>query len=100
MNQTLRASAAGIALALSGSLLATDTAAQQQVLNLYSSRHYQTDEALYANFEKASGIKVNRIEGPEDPLIDAFGMSAAELQAVVRTAVQEAMMGVTGRLPD
>jgi iron(III) transport system substrate-binding protein len=71
MNQTLRASAAaGIALALSGSLLTTDTAAQQQVLNLYSSRHYQTDEALYANFEKASGIKVNRIEGPEDPLIE------------------------------
>jgi iron(III) transport system substrate-binding protein len=44
--------------------------ASQKVLNLYSSRHYQTDEALYANFEKATGIKVNRIEGPEDPLIE------------------------------
>jgi iron(III) transport system substrate-binding protein len=44
--------------------------AQQQVLNLYSSRHYQTDEALYTNFEKATGIKINRIEAPEDPLID------------------------------
>jgi iron(III) transport system substrate-binding protein len=42
----------------------------QQVLNLYSSRHYQTDEALYSNFEKATGIKVNRIEAPEDPLIE------------------------------
>jgi iron(III) transport system substrate-binding protein len=40
------------------------------VLNLYSSRHYQTDEALYANFEKATGIKINRIEGLEDPLIE------------------------------
>ena len=27
--------------------------AQEQVLNLYSARHYQTDEALYANFTKA-----------------------------------------------
>lgn len=44
--------------------------AQQQVLNLYSSRHYSTDEALYTNFEKATGIKINRIEGPEDPLIE------------------------------
>jgi iron(III) transport system substrate-binding protein len=42
----------------------------QQVLNLYSSRHYNTDEALYKNFEKATGIKINRIEGPEDPLIE------------------------------
>jgi iron(III) transport system substrate-binding protein len=31
-------------------------------LNLYSARHYQTDEALYANFTKATGIKVNRLE--------------------------------------
>jgi iron(III) transport system substrate-binding protein len=44
--------------------------AEQKVLNLYSSRHYQTDEALYANFEQKTGIRINRIEGPEDPLIE------------------------------
>ncbi len=44
--------------------------AQTSVLNLYSSRHYQTDEALYSNFTKASGLKVNRIEAAEDPLIE------------------------------
>ena len=44
--------------------------AQEKVLNLYSSRHYQTDEALYANFTKKTGIKVNRIEAAEDPLIE------------------------------
>lgn len=44
-------------------------AAQEKVLNLYTSRHYQTDEALYANFTKKTGIKVNRIEAGEDPLI-------------------------------
>ena len=44
--------------------------AQQKVLNLYSSRHYQTDEVLYSNFEKATGIKINRIEGLEDPLLE------------------------------
>jgi iron(III) transport system substrate-binding protein len=52
-------------------LLASASAfAQEQVLNLYSSRHYQTDEALYANFTKLTGIKINRIEAGEDPLIE------------------------------
>jgi iron(III) transport system substrate-binding protein len=59
----------GIALAVAA-LLAGTALAQDQVLNLYSSRHYQTDEALYANFTKATGIKINRIEGGEDPLIE------------------------------
>jgi iron(III) transport system substrate-binding protein len=44
--------------------------AQDNVLNLYSSRHYQTDEALYANFTKLTGIRINRIEAGEDPLIE------------------------------
>ena len=44
--------------------------AQDNVVNLYSARHYQTDEALYANFTKATGIKVNRIEGGEDALME------------------------------
>ena len=44
--------------------------AQDKVLNLYSSRHYQTDEALYANFTAKTGIKVNRIEANEDALLE------------------------------
>lgn len=70
MKQIHIAALAVIALGLAAALTAPAVEAQQQALNLYSSRHYQTDEALYANFEKATGIKVNRIEGPEDPLIE------------------------------
>jgi iron(III) transport system substrate-binding protein len=44
--------------------------AQEKVLNLYSARHYQTDEALYADFTKQTGIKINRIEGKEDELLE------------------------------
>lgn len=44
--------------------------AQEKVLNLYSSRHYETDEALYTNFTKQTGIRINRIEGSEDVLIE------------------------------
>jgi iron(III) transport system substrate-binding protein len=38
-------------------------------LNLYSSRHYDTDERLYSDFEDTTGIKINRIEGNADELI-------------------------------
>lgn len=41
----------------------------EKVVNLYSSRHYDTDERLYSDFEKATGIKVNRIEGKADELM-------------------------------
>lgn len=51
-------------------LMALGTAAQAQgVVNLYSSRHYDTDERLYSDFTEATGIKVNRIEGNADELI-------------------------------
>jgi spermidine/putrescine-binding protein len=42
----------------------------QAVLNLYTARHYQTDEALYANFTRQTGIKVNRLEGKEEELVE------------------------------
>lgn len=38
-------------------------------LNLYSARHYATDEALYANFTKATGIKINRLEVDDAGLV-------------------------------
>ncbi len=39
--------------------------AQERVLNLYSARHYQTDEALYENFTKATGIRIQRVEADD-----------------------------------
>lgn len=57
------------AIALSAALLGSATA-EENILNLYSARHYQTDEALYANFTKQTGIKINRIEGKEDELLE------------------------------
>lgn len=38
-------------------------------LNLYSARHYDTDERLYSDFTAATGIKINRIEGKADELM-------------------------------
>ena len=48
-------------------LLTLTSAAQavEQVLNLYSARHYSTDEALYTGFTKATGIKINRVDADD-----------------------------------
>lgn len=51
--------------------------AQEKLLNLYSSRHYQTDESLYANFTKQTGIPIKRIEAGEDPLIERLKNEAS-----------------------
>ena len=57
-------------LALSAALtLAPAAQAQDRVLNLYSARHYQTDEALYANFTQATGIRINRVEADDAGLL-------------------------------
>ncbi|HYR35887.1 MAG TPA: Fe(3+) ABC transporter substrate-binding protein [Burkholderiales bacterium] len=57
-------------LAMLLAVCAFSATAQENVVNVYSSRHYKTDEALYESFTKATGIKVNRIEGGEDALIE------------------------------
>jgi iron(III) transport system substrate-binding protein len=75
----------GIALALV--LLAGPAMAQEQVLNLYSSRHYKTDEALYAGFTKTTGIKINRIEGGEDALLERIRNEGARSPADVLITV-------------
>ncbi len=38
-------------------------------LNVYSARHYPSDDALYAGFTKATGIKINRVEASGDKLL-------------------------------
>ena len=56
--------------ALSVAVLAGGLPARaQEVVNLYSARHYQTDDALYEGFTKKTGIEINRIEGESDALI-------------------------------
>ena len=53
-------------LALVAGLTAGSVWAQSApVLNLYSARHYSTDEALYANFTKATGIRVQRVDADD-----------------------------------
>lgn len=59
--------------------LATALPAFAGELNLYSSRHYDTDLKLYDMFTEATGIRVNLIEGSGDELqarIEAEGVNS------------------------
>jgi iron(III) transport system substrate-binding protein len=79
MNRTLSALLAASTLALASQALA----AEEPVLNLYSARHYQTDEALYSNFTKATGIKINRIEAGDEQLVERLKNEGAASPADV-----------------
>jgi iron(III) transport system substrate-binding protein len=79
-----------IAATLAG--LGNTALAQDKVLNLYSARHYQTDEALYANFTKSSGIKINRIEGKEDELLERIKNEGSNSPADIFLTVDAARL--------
>jgi iron(III) transport system substrate-binding protein len=66
--------------------------AQEKVLNLYSARHYQTDEALYSNFTKATGIKINRIESGDEALLERLTNEGANSPADVVLLVDAARL--------
>ncbi|UWQ95760.1 extracellular solute-binding protein [Rhodobacteraceae bacterium M385] len=63
--------------------MSTALAAQAQELNLYSSRHYETDERLYSDFTELTGITINRIEGNADELIARMSAEGANSPADV-----------------
>ena len=45
-------------------------ATSEEVVNVYSARHYDTDMALYEEFTRQTGIEINLIEGGSDALIE------------------------------
>ncbi len=67
--------------------LAAALPAAAQDLNVYSSRHYDSDDALYEGFTEATGIAVNRIEGEADELIARMKAEGANSPADVLLTV-------------
>jgi len=70
-----------------GALLAACTSVQAEELNIYSSRHYDTDERLYSGFTEATGIDINRIEGEADELIERIRLEGDNSPADVLITV-------------
>ena len=56
-------------------------------VNLYSSRHYDTDERLYSDFTDLTGITINRIEANADELIARMQAEGANSPADILLTV-------------
>lgn len=83
-----------VAVAAVSSLSAASAFAQDKVVNLYSARHYSTDEALYSNFTKLTGIKIDRIDGGEDALLTRIKAEGANSPADVFLTVDAGRLWV------
>ena len=78
--------------------LAGAAQAQDKVLNLYSARHYQTDEALYSNFTRITGITINRIEGKEEELLERIKNEGANSPADIFLTVDASRLAQAEQL--
>lgn len=98
----MRKSLTGLVGLMAFAGLCTTAQAQDKVLNIYSARHYQTDQVMYDTFTRSTGIKINRVEaddagivqrlrteGSASPadlvlLVDAARLASADMQGLFR----------------
>jgi iron(III) transport system substrate-binding protein len=77
---------AGLALSAGSAL------AQAPVLNLYSARHYQTDESLYRQFTQATGIRIQRVDSDDAGILARLRAEGAASPADVILLVDAARL--------
>jgi iron(III) transport system substrate-binding protein len=73
-------------------LAGTAASAQEQVLNIYSARHYPTDEALYSTFTKTTGVKINRVDSDDAGIVSRLKAEGAASPADVILLVDAARL--------
>jgi iron(III) transport system substrate-binding protein len=79
-----------VAAALFGA--AGTASAQEQVVNLYSARHYQTDEGMYEAFTRTTGIKINRVDADDAGILARLKAEGAASPADVILLVDAARL--------
>jgi iron(III) transport system substrate-binding protein len=84
--------AALAAATLAASLAVAPALAAEAVMNLYSARHYQTDEALYSDFTRQTGIRINRIEAGDEALLERLRSEGRNTPADVLLLVDAARL--------
>lgn len=78
--------------ALLAASLVTVASAQDKVLNLYSARHYQTDEVMYDTFTRTTGIKINRVDADDAGIVARLRTEGAASPADVVMLVDAARL--------
>ncbi len=59
----------------------TEGPKSEKIVNLYTDRHYESDDALYQKFTDQTGIKVNVVKGKPDELIERLKTEGADSEA-------------------
>ena len=88
----VRSTLARTALAAAALCASFAAAAQDQVLNLYSARHYPTDEALYSAFTQTTGIRIQRVDTDDAGLLARLKSEGASSPADVVLLVDAARL--------
>lgn len=83
----IAAGAAAVAVGVHHLSESASFAQSNQVINLYSARHYDTDTAIYESFTQKTGIKVNLVEADADKLIERMKSEGANSPADVLITV-------------
>jgi iron(III) transport system substrate-binding protein len=82
-----------LVLGLLAASLASGTAlAQEKVLNIYSARHYQTDDTMYDTFTRTTGIKINRVDSDDAGLLNRLKTEGAASPADIVLLVDAARL--------
>ena len=86
---------AAMAVAVTATLsIQSPVLAQDKVLNLYSARHYQTDEVMYDTFTRTTGIRINRVDADDAGIIARLCAEGAASPADVILLVDAARLAV------
>lgn len=72
--------------------------AAQEVVNVYNSRHYGTDQQLWDGFQQETGIQVNVVEGTHEQLIQRMRSEGANSPADLFITVDAGRLAQAGDL--
>ena len=59
----------------------TESTTDEQIVNVYTHRHYKADDELFKKFTEQTGIKVNIVNATADELIQRLETEGAESPA-------------------
>jgi iron(III) transport system substrate-binding protein len=79
-------------LSLFAALTGTQALAQEQVVNIYSARHYPSDEALYSQFSRNTGIRIHRVDADDAGILARLRAEGAASPADVILLVDAARL--------
>ncbi len=69
-------------------------AEDEQVVNVYTHRHYETDQQLFIDFTQATGIKVNVVMADDDELLSRLEAEGANSPADVIITADAGRLGL------